>query len=345
LMLPTGGRSMNAMMVGPWPFGRILCVTDGLLGALDDELLSGVVAHEVGHARMGHPALLLLLTGVVPLLLMSPALAFDQQVASASWQALSVVILGVFTWSVVRTLAHRFEHEADVASVKALGAGPCSRALLAVAGAAVPHRQGGLARFTSLHPEERIRCTTMLRYELDAEFRRRFDATGTRVRLAIFGCVGLAALVASTTWWIEWRYEHVIWRLNSGDIVASRQLDAAIGNDVPERWRRTWTLVREDLAAAADLARDAMDWPVARQRFDELAWSRGVEVLLAKGPAAARPWFALAAEVDGPDRIVRHLLHEFCHAAQEGVTSRMDAVRDVLRARGVPPQLEPVFRD
>lgn len=344
LLLPTGGRAMNAMMVGPLPFGRFLCLTDGLLQALDDELLTGVVAHEVGHARMGHPGLLLLLAGVVPLLLMSPLMSLEHAFPAVSWQALLLLLLGVFTWSIVRALAHRFEHEADIASVRALGAGPCSRALLAVVGAAAPTRSGWFGRLGSLHPEERTRCAVMLRYESEPAFRQRFDAVGRRIRLAILGAVAASAVLAGISWSADWRYEQVIWRWNVGDVVGARQLDAAIGSEVPERWQRTWKLLREELAAAATIAPDATAWEAARARFDA-AWPRGVEVLLANGPAAARPWFAIAAEAGGPDRILRHLLFAFCRAAADADTEQMDQVRAILQWRGVPAELEPVFRD
>ncbi|MEO6595170.1 MAG: M48 family metalloprotease, partial [Planctomycetota bacterium] len=77
LLLPTGMRALNAMMVGPLPAGRCLCLTDGLLRALDAESLAGVVAHEIGHARRGHPRLLMALVVVVPLLLMNPLRLLD----------------------------------------------------------------------------------------------------------------------------------------------------------------------------------------------------------------------------------------------------------------------------
>lgn len=71
-MLPTGVRAVNAMMVGPLPIGRLLCFTDGILATLDPRSLAGVLAHEVGHARMGHPGLLAILGLVVPAMLLSP---------------------------------------------------------------------------------------------------------------------------------------------------------------------------------------------------------------------------------------------------------------------------------
>lgn len=345
-LLPTGGRAMNAMMVGPLPFGRILCLTDGLLRALDDDLLQGVVAHEIGHARMGHPGLLLVLTAIVPLLLMSMATWFDPTSTNAPLQALVVVLVAVFTWSLVRSLAHRFEHEADIASVQALGAGPCSRALLAVSALSVPVRHTWLGRLFTLHPEENVRCALMLRYESEPAFRERFHRSGRRMRRWVLGGLVVACAIAASAWWSDWRFERVLWRLNCGDVVGARELDARLGEVIPERWTRTWTLLRRELAAAHEIAAEAQDWTSAAPRFVEFGYQRGVEVLRAEGPAAARPWFALSAaavEGDRQARVLHHLLWEFCRAADEGDTERLQQVRAVLQRRGVPAELQGVF--
>src|SRR5690606_34326408 len=60
LLLLSGLRAVNAGLVGPLPWPRYLVLTDGITAYLDRIALRGVVAHEVGHARAGHPALLLL---------------------------------------------------------------------------------------------------------------------------------------------------------------------------------------------------------------------------------------------------------------------------------------------
>jgi len=334
LMLPTGNRALNAMMVGPLPVGRCLLVTDGLLRSLDDDLLAGVVAHEVGHAKMGHPGLLMILAVVVPLLLVTPLGIVDLEQVGVLWQAAAGLLVIVFTWSVVRSLAQRFELEADIVSVQALGSGPCSRALMAVAHMAVPVAHSLLRRIFTLHPEEPTRCETMRRYELEPTFRARFDAL-----------LGAAAIAAAAAWTIEWPYERVFWRLGSGDVVAAKRLAVELDNDIPERWRESWTRLHEDLEAASAIAPDASDWSVARSLFAEQGWRHGVETLLRAGPAAARPWFALAAEAGGGDRVLRQAVYEFCRAAREGDVERKDEIRAVLQRRGVPAELEPVFRE
>ncbi|MBI5852590.1 MAG: M48 family metalloprotease [Planctomycetes bacterium] len=72
LALDTGLRIVNAALVGPLRWPRYLVLTDGILTYLDAPTLRGVVAHEVGHARAGHPALIVLVILVLPILLVEP---------------------------------------------------------------------------------------------------------------------------------------------------------------------------------------------------------------------------------------------------------------------------------
>ena len=344
MMLPTGMRAMNAMMVGPLPVGRCLCITDGLLRALDADALAGVVGHEIGHAKRGHPGLLMTLVVLVPLLLMSPARLLDLQELDVTTKSLLAGGTLVLLWSLVRALAHRFEHEADAVSVQALGASPCTRALLVVSRLAVHASHGFLRRVFSLHPEEQRRWELMRRYESEPAFRQDFEAKGRCLRGVVFGLLALAFVGAACTWVVEWPFERAIWRFHSGDFVAARRLVAEVGT-VPQRWEVTWKELGEELAAAAEIAPQAADWESATSALQERAWRRGVEVLLGAGPAAARPWFSLAVEVEKQASDLQRAVHEFCEAAAEHDTGRMDELKGAVRRIGVPAELLPVFRE
>ncbi|MCA8973317.1 MAG: M48 family metalloprotease, partial [Planctomycetes bacterium] len=346
-LLPTGMSAVNAMMVGPLPWSRCLCVTDGLVHVLDAEALSGVVAHEVGHARMGHPALLVLLAVILPLMLLQPLGLLPVDDLDLAWQVLLGSFLVSVLWLIVRALAHRFELEADIASVRALGAAPCSRALSAVSNATIAVRRSLLGRLSTFHPEESTRLMTMLRYERDAGFRSRFDATGRRLRVVILAAVSVAAVLAGIAWSLDWTYQRAIWHFHAGDFVAARAARQAIGDEVPDRWRDSWERVGSELDAAVELAPDATDWATARTTLRQRAGTRAVAELLRQGPAAATPWFALTVDVSDPadaDYLLMHQLYELCRAIRDADTPRADAIRAVIRQRPIPEALAPVLR-
>lgn len=343
MLLPTGNRAMNAMLVGPLPVGRFLCLTDGILGTLDADSLEGVVAHEVGHAQKGHPMLLMALAVVVPLLLPAPLAVLHLQELSTTSKALLAILSIVVIWTTVRTLAHRFEHEADAASVRALGAGPCTRALMVVSRLAMPLSHGLLRRHFSLHPEERARCEFMRRYEGEPAFRERFEAGGRRLRRNTLTVLGLATVLAVAAWIVDWPFEGAIWRFRSGDFVGAQRVVTTLGDDVPPRWQEPWKRLREELGVALAIAPGANDWDSARAGIEGTAWSRGLEVLRRSGPEAALPWFALALEVEGGTLL--GAIHDYCSAARDGDTTRMQAARAVVQRIGVPAGLEAVFAD
>jgi Zn-dependent protease with chaperone function len=342
LQLPTGMRALNAMLVGPLPFGRTLCLTDGIVRELDAESLAGVVAHEVGHARRGHPTLLMALVVVVPLLLMAPlrALAIDQHEVVAQTAVAAVGF--VAAWLCVRALAHRFEHEADVASVAALGSGPCARALLVVSRLAQAAPHGFFGRLLSLHPDEPDRWRTMRRYEDDPDFRAAFDRQSRAVRGGI-GVVTVVALAAAIWAGVAERpREEVVYRLHTGDHAAALRLAAGLP-EPPAHWRELWPHVAEDLEVVRAVAPEATDWPTAKAALWPAAWTRGEDVLLAQGPAAARPWLAMAlGAVDVATPLQRALLG-WCEAAADGDPDRLAAIGDVIRRLGVPPRLARAF--
>jgi hypothetical protein len=345
MYLPTGMRAMNAMMVGPLPIGRFLCVTDGLVRMLDVDSLTGVVAHEVGHARKGHPLLLMTLAAVVPLLLPAPLRLVQLDRLEPAMQALFALAAIVLLWTTVRAVAHRFEHEADAASVEALGAGPCTRALMTVSRAAMPVTRGLLRRHFTLHPEERSRWEFMRRYEGEPAFRAAFEARGRMVRATVAMLLTLVASAATWAWTVEWPLEKAVWRFHAGDFQGASAAVTAVGESVPDHWQQTWRRLEDELAVGLELAPTATDWPSARAALSVAAWPRGVEVLLRSGPRAARPWLALAVEADQSTTLVQRAVLDYCEAAADHDPERMLAASAVVRRLGVPVGLEAAFAE
>jgi hypothetical protein len=173
---------------------------------------------------------------------------------------------------------------------------------------------------------------------------RRFDARSRQLRLAIAAVLAVAVLVAAFTWRLEWPFEQAVWRFHSGDVAAARELAAAVG-EVPQRWQRTWRRLGDEIEAAGQLAPDARDWESARGLFQAQAWQRGEDVLLTAGPAAARPWFALAIDALDLPTALQRAVHAYCAAADAEAPERMWELKRVVQQLGVPAKLAPVFAD
>lgn len=339
MFLDSGMRTVNALMIGPLPWPRYLVLTDGLIAILDVGALRGVVAHEVGHAQAGHPALLLLLFVAAPLLTTNllQQLPIDQ--LSTTWTiavGVAVVLLG---WWLLRKVSHRFEHEADVLSAIALGgAEPCINALSRVG--EVVHGEPQYA--TTLHPSETARVALLRRFAEDPLFRARFALRGLHLRRGIAAVVLLALLAGAFSWYRSWPHELAAHRFYNGDLEGAQAQVELVGVDVPAGQWTWWERFRQDLDAAQAIAGDGGDWEQLRPRFASEGWRRGVEVLVQQGPAAARPWMALATE-DAERSPLRRCVLLFCEAAVDADLERMEALAAQVRALGVPAELAAVF--
>jgi Zn-dependent protease with chaperone function len=344
--LPTGMTALNAMLVGPFRFGRCLCLTDAILRELDDEALAGVVAHEVGHARAGHVASIMGLVVLVPIALLVPLRVVDVEAVDPFVQAAVMVVAVIGGWLVVQRLLHRFELEADVASVAALGPGPCSRALVVASRLAESAPPRWHARLLSRHPDERLRLQVMARYAADSSFRAAFDGRGRSLRVA-FAAVGLGALGAAA--WggqVDWRWERVLWALNAGDHRAAMAFAAEVdATPVPLHWRDTWPLIVADLDVARAVSPNVTTFADAQATVPPSAWPRGEDVLRAAGPVAARPWFAMALAFTAEPTALQRALFAYCDAAAANETQHMERIAAAIRRLGVPPSLATVFAD
>ena len=339
LLLDSGMRTVNALLVGPLPWPRYLVLTDGLVAILDAHALRGVVAHEVGHAQAGHPALLLALFVATPLLLANagqqlPVEDLMTPVGIAAGAALAVAAVVA-----LRKVSHRFEHEADVLSAIALGgAEPCIQALARVG--EVVH--GEPDRATMLHPSESSRIALLRRFASDQAFRARFALRGLRLRRCIAAAFFVAFVVGAMSWLRAWPYESAAIAFHRGDLAEARRLVDAAGSSIPEGHKDWWKRFCEDLQAATAIAGDGGAWETIRPRFADEGWRRGVATLLQEGPVAARPWLALSTEDDERSALRRSVLL-YCEAAVDADLSRMDEIAAHVRRLGVPADLVPVF--
>jgi Zn-dependent protease with chaperone function len=339
LWYDSGLRTVNALLLGPLPWPRYLVLTDGLVAALDLQALRGVVAHEVGHAQAGHPAMLLALFFVVPMLVGNWLQRFDLAAVDGVWLVAAALAAGVVVWRLLRLVAHRFEHEADVLSAIALGgAEPCIRALVRV-GQVLQQEPG---RASLLHPSERDRVRLLQGFAADAAFRARFALRGLRLRRAIAGLLVLSTSLAALAWYDAWPAEKAAMQFHRGDFAAARAQAEVVGTDVRAHQRDWWQEIREDIDAATAIAGDGGDWEALRPLLAAEGWRRGIETLLQAGPAAARRWFALATE-DAERSPLRRCLLLYCEAARDQDLQRLERIKAHIRRIGYPGELQPVF--
>ena len=327
LWFDSGLRTVNALLVGPLPWPRYLVLTDGLAAVLDTSALRGVVAHEVGHAQAGHPALLLAMFVAIPVLLLSGLNQVDPlALTDVQWVLLAVVVVALGVW-LLRLAAHRFEHEADVLSSVALGgAEPCIQALQRVGRVIQQEPERG----SLLHPSEKNRVDLLRRFAADAQFRARFTIKGLRLRRVIIVALLSSALVAGWSWYTAWPLEKAAVQYQVGDLKAARAQMESVGSEVPVADRGWWEKFRENLQAASAVAGDGGEWSDLQPVFSSEGWKRGVATLLAEGPESARRWFALA--VHSPQREpLRESLLLYCEAALDNDQQRMQELAAHIR--------------
>jgi len=109
----TGGRGLNAMVVGLTPGTRRIFVTDGLLQALPPHEVEAVFCHEAGHAQRHH---LLWFLGVAGLLSLA-FLVLDEpltRLGLSEGLMRSLLHLGLLWFVVLGSLSRHFERESDV---------------------------------------------------------------------------------------------------------------------------------------------------------------------------------------------------------------------------------------
>ena len=339
LLQDSGLRIANALLIGPMPWPRYLVLTDGLLAILDVRALRGVVAHEVGHAQAGHPAMLLAIFVAVPMLLANVGQQVPIELLASAWGIGGAALLALFAWWLLRRMSHRFEHEADVLSAIALGgAGPCIEALQRV-GEVIDFEPD---RATMLHPSQSSRIALLQRFAAEPAFRAQFALGGLRLRRAIAASLFVAITAGAWSWHRSWTWESASLAFHAGDFAQAQKQADAIGSDVPSGQWEWWQRFREELGAASAIAGDGGAFESLRSKLAEEGWQRGVATLLQQGPAAARPWIALSTEDDVRSPLRRSVLL-YCEAAADADLDRMDEIASHVRMLGVPAELTPVF--
>lgn len=108
----TGGRALNAFVVGLTARTRRIFISDALLRGLKPDEVDAVFCHEAAHARRHHLVWFLLLTGLVSL---TSALSDDALTALGVGDLeRSLLFLALIWFGVLGFVSRRFERECDV---------------------------------------------------------------------------------------------------------------------------------------------------------------------------------------------------------------------------------------
>jgi Zn-dependent protease with chaperone function len=341
---------INAALVGPIPRLRYLFLTDGLLRLLDPVSLRGVVAHEVGHARAGHPLWLFTLFLIVPLLSFQPLEVSGFGDLGSTGQSVSLVAILAFGVLVMHRVAHRFEFEADQLSAEALGgATPCFLAL---------HKIGELfggsrTRSSFRHPSEERRLDHLLRCESDPVYLARFHRRGVFLRWGILGVLLFAVLANVWAQRQVWPIDRVVVEFYTGRFPEARRTLDALPDHLPPGRAESVARLDEELRAAETLFPDGGEWEAIRGQLAARALERGRLELIRRGAASARAWFALAVNKTRPTPLELSL-YRYCEAAgadDEAVVERYRAhllgpafARGSRRGPGLSQELDPGLR-
>ena len=112
LVWRTGGRVLNAMVVGFTPGTRTIFMTDGLLEAMSADETLAVFFHEAGHAKKQHLWLFFLAFFGLSLLFYAVRVPLAQ--AGVPEELQIALQLGIIWFGLLGWMSRRFEREADI---------------------------------------------------------------------------------------------------------------------------------------------------------------------------------------------------------------------------------------
>lgn len=337
LSMDTGLRVVNAAMVGPLPWPRYLVLSDGILQLLDVHSLRGVVAHEVGHAKAQHPAWLLLAFVIVPILLVSPMSLIDLESLSSLALACGAGIAFVLLVAGLRTIAHRFEFEADELSAAALGIAPCIAALRRVGELHPGHRDKASFR----HPSERERVSHLQRWEVDPDYRAASRRRGLRLRGVILGGLVLAIGASAFLHHRSWNFDRASYSFYVGEFGDAKKRLESVQVNPPFVTEEDVQQLHRRVTAALELTIEKHFDVLGLEKFAEEAWKRAKGMLAAGPPSEAKTLLYLTlfgSATSHEQRNIQHTAWMLAVADEDEDTERCARLRQHLEQ--LDPNLE-----
>jgi len=136
------GREVNAFATGPSKSNSLVAVSEGLLMAMNEDEVEGVLAHEVAHIKNGDMVTMVILQGIINTLVMFAARILSDLVSSALskgergnffirmilYQAFAMA-LGMLGMMVTGSFSRKREYRADHGAARLVGNDKMIRAL------------------------------------------------------------------------------------------------------------------------------------------------------------------------------------------------------------------------
>jgi Zn-dependent protease with chaperone function len=264
LLWRTGGRVLNAMVVGFTPRTRTIFLTDGLLRALPDEEVLAVFSHEAGHAKRHHlPLFLVLFVATALLFHVGTDVLTD---AGFPYLPLLLLQLAFFWFVLLGTVSRVFEREADVFGADHAAALDPDAPGATLPGVTTTLPAGALRMMRSLERIARLSGRSTSHRHGSIQERVAFvaaHATEPAVRAAfrkrrgrLYGAVALAVVLAGLAAWWRWPSELALARasmaLTEGEeAYVEAERTARAGADAAAAWRRADEAFRRALAEGA----------------------------------------------------------------------------------------------
>jgi len=192
---PTGGREINAAVVGFVPWHRFVVVTDGLARGLEPAQARALFGHEMGHAVRRHPALFATYSIAVLLpALLVPEWLGGQASELALWAG--PVVLAVLWYLGFGWLSRRAELEADLVAQRSAG-GP--EPLIDLLARTVPRRRWHTGGWRHFSPARRAVFARAAARHLEVGLRleRSLERARTAARL---GAAAAVVAAVATGW-------------------------------------------------------------------------------------------------------------------------------------------------
>jgi Zn-dependent protease with chaperone function len=366
----TRGRMLNAFVVGPFGWTRLVVFTDEMLRRFGESQLVAVFAHELAHIRAGHFWRSLLFVAVLPVaayVALSP-FAEGETERILILSGLACLALPVLRWQRVR-----FEHEADLMGASALpepsmAIDALEEVLGLQAGTAGIKRRG--AGFFHPPVEERIE---LLRMSIDgAEGARAWLRRGARIQALLFLLTGIAVTAVGLRVADEWPQERASFLLASGQLDEAAELWAAQGLE-PEPYRAepgelvmrlddngeaqlqpfefeqagpsTWQLLGERITRARVLLHAGdQQGPSLVPELHRRALRRAAQSLRDGDREAGRRWLSLAGHFEVLEQSERALLL-WLEAWRKQDENAQHRAERILKHREPAPSFGPFIRE